>query len=84
MGRKLSSLALIGTVLAGLVAYLYNVPNSEGVEQMDRIRLLSAAMKLIGFVVSMIFFIIIRLPSRYSGQSIRNGWFTTCLVYSTK
>ncbi|CAF1407596.1 unnamed protein product [Adineta ricciae] len=50
MGRKLSSLALFGTVLAGLFGYLYYVPNSEGVEQMDRIRLLNAAMKLIGFV----------------------------------
>ena len=61
MGRKLSSLALFGTVLAGLFAYLYYVPNSEGVEQMDRIRLLNAAMKLIGFVVSVIYSIIIRL-----------------------
>ncbi|UJR23979.1 hypothetical protein I4U23_026945 [Adineta vaga] len=50
MAGKFSRLVLISTIFAGLVAYLYQVPNSEGVEQMDRIRLLSASMKIISFV----------------------------------
>ena len=52
MARNLARLALISSILVCLGAYLYHVPNSEGVPQMDRIRLLSASMKVIWFVVS--------------------------------
>ena len=55
MARKLQRLAIIGSILISIFAYLYHVPNSEGVPQMDRIRLLSASMKIISFVVSTIF-----------------------------
>ncbi len=51
MARKFQRLAIVGSLLITLFAYLYHVPNSEGVPQMDRIRRLSAAMKIIGFVV---------------------------------
>ncbi|CAF2979044.1 unnamed protein product [Rotaria socialis] len=50
MARKLQLLAIITSILIGIFAYLYHVPNSEGVPQMDRIRLLSASMKIISFV----------------------------------
>ena len=54
MSRKFQRLAIITSILISLFAYLYYVPNSEGVSQMGRIRLLSAAMKIVGFVVSII------------------------------
>lgn len=54
MARKFQLLAIITSVLIGLFAYLYYVPNSEGIPQMDRIRLLSASMKIIRFIVSTI------------------------------
>ena len=54
MPRKLQLLAIITSILVVIFAYLYHVPNSEGVPQMDRIRLLSASMKIISFVVSRI------------------------------
>jgi hypothetical protein len=52
MVRKFQALAILSSILISVFAYLYHVPNSEGVPQMDRIRLISAAMKLINFVVS--------------------------------
>lgn len=55
MAIKLSRLALITSILVSIFAYLYHVPNSEGVPQMNRIRLLSASMKVIGFIVSIIY-----------------------------
>ncbi|CAF4764426.1 unnamed protein product [Rotaria sp. Silwood1] len=50
MARKLQCLAIISSILIVLFAYLYYVPNSEGVPQMNRIRLLSASMKIIRFI----------------------------------
>ncbi|CAF1099753.1 unnamed protein product [Rotaria sordida] len=50
MTRKLQRLAIISSVLIILFAYLYHVPNSEGVPQMNRIRLLSGSMKIIKFI----------------------------------
>jgi hypothetical protein len=54
MARKFQILAIIISMVVSLFAYLYHVPNSEGVPQMNRIRLLSAAMKIVGFVVSIL------------------------------
>ena len=51
MARVLPSLAIFLSIVLSLVAYLSYVPNSEGVPQMDRIRLLSASMKIIRFIV---------------------------------
>lgn len=52
MIRKFQRLAIISSILIVLFAYLYHVPNSEGVPQLNRIRLLSASMKIISFIVS--------------------------------
>jgi hypothetical protein len=52
MGRKFQRLAIIISIFIVLTAYLSYVPNSEGVPQMNRIRLLSASMKIIRFIVS--------------------------------
>jgi hypothetical protein len=52
MGRKFQRLAIFISIFVVLGAYLSYVPNSEGVAQMGRIRLLSASMKLIRLVVS--------------------------------
>ncbi|CAF1279597.1 unnamed protein product [Adineta steineri] len=50
MAGKLPRLAIILGSFVTLIAYLYHVPNSEGVAQMDRIRIISASMKIINFV----------------------------------
>ncbi|CAF1121010.1 unnamed protein product [Adineta steineri] len=50
MAGKLPRLAIILGSFVTLIAYLYHVPNSEGVPQMDRIRIISASMKIINFV----------------------------------
>ncbi len=55
MARKFQRLAIITSILIVLFAYLYHVPNSQDVPQMGRIRLISASMKVIGFIVSIIF-----------------------------
>jgi hypothetical protein len=57
MGRKFQFLAILTSILIILFAYLYNVPNSEGIPQMNRIRLLGASMKIIRFIVR-IFFVV--------------------------
>jgi multisubunit Na+/H+ antiporter MnhB subunit len=54
MARKFQRLAIITSFLIVLFAYLYHVPNSQGVPQMGRIRLISASMKVIGLIVSII------------------------------
>jgi hypothetical protein len=54
MTRTAQRLAIIGTITISLLAYLFHVPNGEGVAQMNRIRLLSATMKTIKFMVSML------------------------------
>jgi len=51
MGRKFQRLAILTSILITLFAYLWYVPNSEGVPQMNRIRLLGASMKIIRFIV---------------------------------
>jgi hypothetical protein len=62
MGRTLQRLVIIISILIVLGAYLSYVPNSEGVAQMNRIRLLSASMKIVRFVVSTeIFFLLTSL-----------------------
>jgi hypothetical protein len=51
MARTAQRLAIVFAITATLVGYLYRVPNSEGIPQMNRIRALSASMKIIHFVV---------------------------------
>ncbi|CAF4415916.1 unnamed protein product [Rotaria sp. Silwood2] len=50
MDRKLQCLAIISSVLMIFFSYLYCVPNSQGVSQMNRLRLLSASMKIVSFI----------------------------------
>jgi hypothetical protein len=52
MTCKVQYLIIIGSILIFIFAYLYHVPNNEGVSQMNRVRLLSASMKIIKFIVS--------------------------------
>lgn len=51
MARRLQLFAIFAALVALLGMYLFHVPNSEGVPQMDKIRLINAAMKIIKFVV---------------------------------
>ena len=52
MTRRLQRWAIIGSITATFLAYLFHVPNNEGVAQMGQIRMLSATMKIIKFTVS--------------------------------
>jgi hypothetical protein len=70
MARKFQRLAIIISILTVLFAYLYNVPNSEGVPQINRIRRISASMKIIRFIASRKFLLDIFIPSIYLGYNI--------------
>jgi hypothetical protein len=52
MGRRFQRLAILISIFIIFIAYLCYLPNTEGVEQMNRIRLLNASMKIIQFIVS--------------------------------
>jgi hypothetical protein len=51
MPRIAQRLAIIGAVTASIIGYLYYTPNTEGMEQVNRVRALSAVMKITHFVV---------------------------------
>jgi hypothetical protein len=51
MARAFQRLAVIIGIAASFFGYLYHVPDSDGVPQMGRVRLLSATMKIVGFAV---------------------------------
>lgn len=46
MARTAQRLAIITAVTASFIAYLFHAPNSEGVEQVERVRGLTAVSKL--------------------------------------
>ncbi|CAF0903257.1 unnamed protein product [Adineta ricciae] len=46
MARTAQRLAIIAAITASIMAYLWRAPNSEGIEQLDRIRALTASMKV--------------------------------------
>jgi uncharacterized protein with PQ loop repeat len=52
MGRKFQRLAIVISIFIVIVAYFIYLPDTEGVEQMNRIRSISASMKIIRFIVS--------------------------------
>ena len=58
MTRTVQRLAIVGAIVATIIGYLYQAPHSEGIEQMNRVRVLGASMKIIDFVVRMIRFIL--------------------------
>ena len=43
---------MVFALLIAVSAYLFHVPNGENVAQMNRIRVISATMRIIKFVVS--------------------------------
>ena len=73
MSRTLQRFAITIGITAVILAYLYHVPNSEGVPQMDRIRLLSASMKIVSFVVRL------SSSSLHSSLSILKGFVSETL-----
>ena len=52
MVRSAPVFAIIISIIASVLGYLLYIPHSEGVAQLNRIRVISAAMKTIKFVVS--------------------------------
>ncbi len=58
MGRIVQRLAIIIAISASFIGYLYHAPNSDGVSQLDRIRTLSAILKLTDLIVGQILFIL--------------------------
>ncbi|CAF1358862.1 unnamed protein product, partial [Didymodactylos carnosus] len=51
MARSLQKFAIFMGIFATIFAYLYHVPHSQGVDEMKKIRPLSASMKIINFIV---------------------------------
>jgi hypothetical protein len=56
MARTVQRLAIIVAITASVIGYLYHAPNSEDIAQLNRIRPLNAAMRLIDLIVCYIFF----------------------------
>lgn len=46
MARTFQRVAIVGAILASMCSYLWQAPNSEGIEQMPRVRSLGAMMKI--------------------------------------
>lgn len=58
MPRTAQRLAIIGAITATIIGYLYQAPNTEGMEQLNRIRALGATMKIAHFIVCILMFIL--------------------------
>lgn len=55
MGR-VQRLAIVSAVVASLFGYLYQAPNIDGIEQVNKVRILGATMKLMHLVVCNLLF----------------------------
>lgn len=51
MARTAQRLAIIGAITATMVAYLYRAPNSEGIAQLNRVRAMTASMRIADLAV---------------------------------
>ena len=51
MARTIQYLAILVAIIAIFIGYLYHAPNSEDIAQMNRVRALTAPMKLAYLVV---------------------------------
>lgn len=58
MARNLQRVAIVGAIVASLVGYLSYAPNSEGIAQMGRVRVIGAGLKLGHLIVCNILFIL--------------------------
>jgi len=58
MGRTAQRLAIIGAITASIIGYLYHAPNSKGISQLNRLRMMGASMKIVHFIVCCIFLIL--------------------------
>ena len=69
--------AIIVAILASIFGYLYHAPNSEGIAQFDRVRILNAVLKITYHIVSCILFMLFyfTLSFLFVGISRRTIWF---------
>jgi hypothetical protein len=51
VARTFQRVAIVGAILASMCSYLWQAPNSEGIEQMQRVRAIGAMMKLAHLIV---------------------------------
>lgn len=51
MGCNILRLAILIAIIASLIGYLFQAPNSEGIEQLNRVRALTVPMKLAYLIV---------------------------------
>jgi len=58
MARTAQRLAIIVAITASIIGYLYHAPNSEGISQLNRVRMMCASMKIIHFIVCCILLIL--------------------------
>jgi Ni,Fe-hydrogenase I cytochrome b subunit len=58
MARTAQRLAIIIAITASIIGYLYHAPNSEGIAQLNRVRMMGASMKIIHFIVCCILLIL--------------------------
>jgi hypothetical protein len=54
MIRRIQQLAILIAVLASFIGYLTYAPNSEGIAQINRVRAVTAPMKLTHLIVGLV------------------------------
>ena len=75
MGRRVQRLAIIIVIIATFIAYLSRVPNSEGIEQINRIRGLAAVLKLTHLLVCQTSFLDLTIYVHVLGSNSRIFWY---------
>jgi uncharacterized membrane protein YtjA (UPF0391 family) len=58
MARTAQRLAIIVAIIASIIGYLYHAPNSEGIAQLNKVRMAGARIKIIYFIVCCILLIL--------------------------
>jgi hypothetical protein len=75
MARTAQRIAIILAITASIIGYLYHAPHSEGIAQLNRIRPLSAAMKIAKCIVYNILCIYFIISISFAEYSSRIIWF---------
>lgn len=72
MARIVQRLGIIIAISASFIGYLFYTPHGEGIAQLDRIRTMSAAMRLTHLIVCYVFFVPFDYTYRYPREQPSN------------
>jgi dolichyl-phosphate-mannose--protein O-mannosyl transferase len=78
MVRTAQRVAIVVAIAATIIGYLYHAPNSEGIAQMNRVRVVAATMKVFQSIVcSFVFILFYNICHVYSVQRLN---YLVCLI----